>query len=136
MCRLVVTSATLAVALCIVVPAASAKKRPPPPPPPPPPVSLVFTPNLIYPYTTYTVTGCGYPLSTPLTLELVDSGLGNPYPRYFSIFSDASGCLTWAPPYTGTLLFQAEAAGSTDEFTVWEGQNILAHAIASVVAYP
>jgi hypothetical protein len=121
-------------AALVAIPTASAHK--PPPPPPPSTATLAFSPNPVYEYGIFAVTGCGYPRSTALTLVFEDSASPYPY-EYFGAYADTSGCLVYPPPYTGTLSFQVDGGpGSTVEISIWHGVTMLADAVESVVAYP
>lgn len=99
-----------------LVPAASARK--PVKPPPPPPQVVVIWPNPATAWTSFSVSGCGYPKSATLKVELEPSFRS--YDIYFNELTDASGCFEF--------FVQAQDSGTSMTFNIFYGTEFLATA--------
>lgn len=82
-------------------------------------------------YAFYTVVGCGYPRSATFTLEWERSWYS--YESYFTVYSDAAGCLVRDQGLKTVIFFEAGAAGTTQEITIIHGSKILAQGVLRTV---
>lgn len=97
-----------ALAAAVLVPTTASAGKPQP--------SVVIWPNPATAWNTFSVSGCGYPKSATLTVELEPSFRN--YYIYFSEPSDASGCFEFQ--------MQAQSSGTSMEFNIFHGAKFLA----------